>query len=84
MAIDAQVLFTHRAEAGPNPVSNWTGVGFDVCGYAGRFMRTIVRRRLDLGRPVRNWLLDGGGAVSRHAASHGTRVRPVGHEPDED
>ena len=85
LAIDADLLLTHRAEAGGDRVANWTGVGFDVCGYAGRYMRTIVKKRLHLGRPVGNWLLDADGSVAKHASAHGARVRPKTHVPkDED
>ena len=42
-ALDAEY---HRAEWAKDDVANWTGVSFDVCGYAGRFMRTMVTTSL--------------------------------------
>lgn len=78
LAVEADVLITHRAEWAKDDVANWTGVSFDVCGYAGRFMRTMVTRRLDAGRPVRNWLT---GDLSQHETVHGSRVRPRDHVP---
>jgi len=56
LGMDAAAFSTHRADDGEK-LANWTGVRFDDCGYAGRFMRTIVTRRLAKGRPVNNWLV---------------------------
>lgn len=81
LAVDAQLLITHRAEAGADAVKNWTGVGFDTCGYAGRFMRTMVTRRINAGRPVRNWLVDAGGRVTKYESAHKTKPKPIGHDP---
>jgi len=78
LAVEADVLITHRAEWANDAVANWTGVGFDVCGYAGRFMRTMVTRRLDAGRPVKNWLT---GDLSKHETVHGSKVMPRDHVP---
>ena len=45
-------------QAGASTLTNWTGVGFSECGYVGRFVRTMVTKRLAEGRPVKNWLFD--------------------------
>ena len=58
LAIDADVFVTHVPQAGASTLTNWTGVGFSECGYVGRFVRTMVTKRLAEGRPVKNWLFD--------------------------
>lgn len=54
LAVEADVLETHYAVEN-DVLEHWSGVSFNDCGYAGRFMRTIVTRRLQLNATVRSW-----------------------------
>lgn len=54
LAVEAEVLETHYATDN-DVLEQWSGVSFNDCGYAGRFMRTIVTKRLHLNATVRSW-----------------------------
>ena len=59
LAVDADLLITHY-DTHNDTLDKWRGVSFNDCGYAGRFMRTIVTRRTHQKRPVHNWYPPGG------------------------
>lgn len=59
LAVDADIVATHY-NSNNDTISSWDGVSFNDCGYAGRFMRTILNRRLAENKTVLNWYPAGG------------------------
>lgn len=86
LAVDADTLATHYNS--PNhSISRWDGVSFNDCGYAGRFMRTILQRRLSAAKPVLNWYpLAGFPDTKSSAYRRGPQPKaaPVERQLDED
>eukprot|EP00633_Aureoumbra_lagunensis_P009545 CAMPEP_0197309552 /NCGR_PEP_ID=MMETSP0891-20130614/8119_1 /TAXON_ID=44058 ORGANISM="Aureoumbra lagunensis, Strain CCMP1510" /NCGR_SAMPLE_ID=MMETSP0891 /ASSEMBLY_ACC=CAM_ASM_000534 /LENGTH=347 /DNA_ID=CAMNT_0042794675 /DNA_START=826 /DNA_END=1869 /DNA_ORIENTATION=+ len=79
LALEAPLLATHYDH--PNAtISTWNGVDFNDCGYSGRFIRTILSRRLHANRTIANWYPPNGfphlrsPASTRGTASHQRRL----------
>lgn len=74
LAVEADTFATHYNSPN-NSISHWDGVSFNDCGYAGRFMRTILQRRLSDAKPVLNWY-SLAGFLDRKSSANSRRPQP--------